>query len=116
MSVRWYALVDHEVIGPFETMDRWYIEHGGPDWRHREWERTGHDPWGVERTDLGDGREVSTVFLGLDHSFNWDNPNQLPIVFETMIFPDADLAGRYAWWDDAVTGHWQVVANATTLS
>ena len=61
--------------------------------------------------------EVSTVFLGLDHSFGRNGP---PILFETMIFNRA-VAGatesdmreilkgadcfRYASWDDAETGH-----------
>ena len=35
------------------------------------------------RRDVIDGSLVSTIFLGLDHGFNPDQP----IVFETMIFP-----------------------------
>lgn len=42
----------------------------------------------VKKTKQGDV-EVSTVWLGMDHSWSWegkpeDNPN--PIIFETMIF------------------------------
>ena len=29
---------------------------------------------------------VSTVFLGLDHRFNYNGPNDAPLVFETMVF------------------------------
>lgn len=54
--------------------------------------------------------EISTVFLGLDHSWG-DGP---PIVFETMIFAldqgddPFDLHNdmdRYATWDEARRGH-----------
>ncbi len=47
---------------------------------------------------------VSTVFLGLDHSFGGD----IPILFETMVFFDdgEDIAQeRYCTWDEAVVGH-----------
>lgn len=50
---------------------------------------------------------ISTVFLGLDHSFNEDGP---PVVFETMVFKDPtsfvdDYMERYCTWDEAVAGH-----------
>src|SRR5215831_12976163 len=49
---------------------------------------------------------VSTVFLGLDHSFLVG----MPILFETMIFTDRmemeELAiRRYATWEQAEQGH-----------
>ena len=50
-----------------------------------------------------DGIKVSTVFLGLDHSFG----GAPPILFETMIFGgkhDEDQS-RYATWKEAVAGH-----------
>lgn len=61
----------------------------------------------VAMTTFEIGFWVSTVFLGLDHSFADVGP---PILFETMIFaddgPGDDLAQeRYATWDDAVAGH-----------
>jgi hypothetical protein len=51
---------------------------------------------------------VSTVFLGLDHS--WD-PEGPPILFETMIFngPWNEWQERYATWDEAVAGHEEAV-------
>ena len=66
--------------------------------------------------DEANGYVVSTVFLGLDHSFTANGP---PILFETMVFrsedwhePDPDkrrLADqdmdRYATWDEAMKGH-----------
>ena len=74
----------------------------------------------VAQTMIGTVR-VSTVFLGIDHSFTLEGP---PIVFETMIFADDDWAGidqwRYATYDEAEQGHKvacsiaeQIVAEAT---
>lgn len=51
-----------------------------------------------------DGTKVSTVFLGLDHSFG-DGP---PLLFETMTFAPGDSGEeceRYTTWDEAVAGH-----------
>lgn len=49
---------------------------------------------------------VSTVFLGLDHNFNLD-PNQPPLLFETMIFDGIDDAyeTRCSTWDQAERMH-----------
>ena len=50
-----------------------------------------------------DGVKVSTVFLGIDYSFE-DN---LPLLFETMVFGgkhDEDL-WRYSTWEEAEKGH-----------
>jgi hypothetical protein len=55
---------------------------------------------------------VSTVFLGLDHGFCWDEDKYIPILFETMIFmhnnPGHELnqyEERYHTWDEALKGH-----------
>jgi hypothetical protein len=50
-----------------------------------------------------DGIVISTVFLGLDHSFG----NGPPLIFETMVFGgihDGECT-RYSTWDQAVAGH-----------
>ena len=50
---------------------------------------------------------ISTVFLGLDHSFG-DGP---PLLFETMVFGGA-LDGemdRYTTWEDAKQGHKEMI-------
>jgi len=54
-------------------------------------------------SDKIDKIRVSTVFLGLDHSFD-EGPPQL---FETMVFggPLADEMDRYATWAEAKSGH-----------
>lgn len=54
------------------------------------------------------GVDVSTVFLGINHSFG-DGP---PILFETMIFGGV-LDGeqcRYCTWDEAASGHRDICA------
>lgn len=51
---------------------------------------------------------VSTVFLGLDHSFG-EGP---PLIFETLISGgahDQDM-WRYSTWDEAVAGHEKAVS------
>lgn len=55
---------------------------------------------------------VSTVFLGLDHSFG-DGP---PLLFETMIFggPRDGYQDRYPTWGEAEKGHAIAVGLATT--
>lgn len=60
----------------------------------------------VAKTDTKNG-QVSTVFLGLDHSFG-DGPVQL---FETLVFGGTlnDEQDRYSTWDDAVSGHKEMV-------
>ncbi len=50
---------------------------------------------------------ISTVFLGLDHSFG----NGSPILFETLVFGGVfnGYMERYASWDEAVAGHERVL-------
>lgn len=62
----------------------------------------------VAYTKFDDGTEVSTVFLGLDHSFG-DGP---PVLWETMAFgPRAnDIQERYTSREDAQAGHDRIVA------
>jgi hypothetical protein len=60
---------------------------------------------------------VSTVFLGLDHSFALSgDPAQPPILFETMVFDDSNGRTevdqqRCSTWDEAVVQH-EAVASA----
>ena len=47
--------------------------------------------------------DISTVFLGLDHSFG-EGP---PLLFETLVFSgklDGEM-DRYSTWDEAIAGH-----------
>ena len=54
------------------------------------------------------GIEVSTVFLGLDHSFG----HGPPAIFESMIFGGEHDQGqwRYSTWEEAESGHKRIVA------
>ncbi len=47
--------------------------------------------------------QISTVFLGIDHSFG----GGLPLLFETMIFGGEhdEYQQRYSTWEDAENGH-----------
>ena len=49
------------------------------------------------------GQRISTVFLGLDHSFG----HGPPLLFETMVFggPMDQEQARYTTWEEAETGH-----------
>jgi hypothetical protein len=76
----------------------------------REWERW----WEVSKADcivakttIGEV-EVSTVFLGRDHSFMAGSP---PILFETMVFGgERDQAVvRYSTLEEAMHGHERIV-------
>lgn len=66
----------------------------------------------VAKTEVK-GKLVSTVFLGIDHGFDF-SPEAKPLLFETMIFPLgswSDLyCDRYATWEEAEEGHKKAVA------
>lgn len=70
----------------------------------------------IARTRVGDDREVSTVFLGLNHNFAAGPP----LLYETMVFDgggpyvDSPRMERYATWAEAVRGHWLMVARLLT--
>jgi hypothetical protein len=61
----------------------------------------------VARDTTRSGREVSTVWLGLDHGFTRSGA---PVIFETLVFPcgasGKDLDGaRYTTEEEALAGH-----------
>ena len=63
----------------------------------------------VNKTTTSQGHYVSTVFLGLDHSWTEDKV----LLFETMIFSeDKDVdeyQERYSTWKEAEEGHNKIV-------
>ncbi len=67
----------------------------------------------VAYTEKEDGVFISTVFLGIDHSFGGDKP----LLFETMIFGgDNDgYQDRYATKEEALAGHEEALLVATGL-
>lgn len=64
----------------------------------------------VARTQVSDDVFVSTIFLGLDHSFSGGDP----ILWETLIFggPHHGDGSRYTTREDALAGHERFVAKA----
>ncbi len=64
----------------------------------------------VAKTEISDGVNVSTVFLGLDHNFMGGTP----VLWETMIFggPHDQYCDRYTSREDALRGHEMAVAIA----
>jgi hypothetical protein len=94
MSDKCYILVGHEVA-PCPWLLPW-----------AQWMETADRQ--VKLSIQGDVR-VSTVFLGLDHSFRDSGP---PILFETMAFIGHESAGqeRYSTWEEAEAGHARWVA------
>lgn len=105
LAPRFYILAGQE---PVQVRDR-------TTW----WEWFGKADRQVCRTTIGN-LEVSTVFIGLDHSMHEDGP---AAIFETVVF-DADRVfgdtlfaedtQRYATWNDAVAGHVATVYRRTS--
>lgn len=61
-----------------------------------------------------DDVSVSTVFLFLDHNWNFEGP---PVLFETMVFGgklDKERA-RYSTYDEAELGHAMMVARVVAV-
>ena len=63
----------------------------------------------VAKTEIGDVR-ISTVFLGLDHSW----VGGPPLLFETLVFGGEldQEQERYSTWDEAEEGHKRMVKRA----
>jgi hypothetical protein len=65
---------------------------------------------------------ISTVWLGLDHSFSWPGHEREPLIFETMVFDqsaegmrkydDLDME-RYTTEEQALLGHAAMVTKVT---
>jgi hypothetical protein len=96
------------------------------DGRPMYWKLDGHTPVPATSVEFGAQFEkpevrrvaydeigavnVSTVFLGLDHSFRLQGP---PLLFETMIFgldDENEYQWRYSTWDEAEAGHARALA------
>lgn len=67
------------------------------------WRGTAGSLW----RDYIEGTMISTVFLGCGYSYD----NQLPALFETMVFggPDDQYQERYCTWEEAEKGHQRAV-------
>lgn len=70
-----------------------------------EWTKRDEQNRRVDYTTMSGDVFVSTVFLGLDHSFSDEGP---PVLFETMVLglDDAKIyQTRCSTWDEAVAMH-----------
>lgn len=93
-----FYILDGKAVKPVATVEEWarWFQKAGKPIRH-----------------IGDdtisGIRVSTVFLGIDHSFGESGP---PIVFETMVFggPLDQVQERYATYEEAFNGHMRWMA------
>jgi hypothetical protein len=90
-------------------MSRWYILNNNNKpipasiIEAADWLEEGSDRRTVKRDEIGD-ITVSTVFLGLDHSWT---PGGKPVLWETMIFGGEhdQYQERYTSHKDALEGH-----------
>lgn len=96
--MKWWILIGQTPIEV--TMDEWstWFELG----KHVIWQ-----------TKVGE-KTVSTIFLGIDHSFEPDA--EIPVLFETMVFNGGSLLEakqrRYRSYLDAEAGHKAAVRSA----
>jgi hypothetical protein len=102
---RYYMLVGHTPIAV--DMMTWAkaIEERRKSMRDKQ-----EDPWRVALTEINDKCYVSTVFIGLDHTWRHGDP----LLFETMTFggPLDQDQERYSTWEQAERGHAEVVTQA----
>ena len=90
-----YILEGHAVKGPVR-------------WReYFAWQRTNPETR-VASTALTEEIWISTVFLGMDHSFSGSGP---PLLFETRIFggPSDKFQKRCSTWEEAEALHAEAV-------
>lgn len=74
-----------------------------------QWMEDNLDKKAVKQESISDVR-ISTVFLGLDHSFPWDNENK-PVLWETMIFGGEHDQNQYRYtsYEEALEGHQRAI-------
>jgi hypothetical protein len=98
-AVFYYKLQGHKAVPCKDVLEwsRWYEKAD----RH------------VAETFVGKTR-ISTIFLGLNHSFHEDDDH--PLLFESMIYggPADQEQLRYCFWEDAEAGHQLLVEYART--
>lgn len=93
MKSRYYVLVDGEPVGCDDVL-AW-----GKFFANRDISKIGY-------TEIG-GIAISTVFLGVDHSYGGGEP----LLFETMVFGGeySEYQERYSTKKQAIEGHEKTV-------
>lgn len=101
-----YVLDEHGNPKPEPDLMAWglWMEH------HNEERIVAHDRDEGRNSSEETRISVSTVFIGVDHSWN---PNGPPLLYETMVFNGElnDTQMRYATREEALAGH-QIICNA----
>lgn len=79
------------------------------------WERAKKNQRNVKQEKIN-GYYISTVFLGINHSFK---EQSAPVLFETMVFEEREgkerqslqdeYQERYSTWDEALEGHQRAI-------
>lgn len=91
--------------------EAWYFDRDGNPISRTEWAWLFAQPeYQIVRHWHRDEWLVSTVWLGLDHGFGFE---ETPIIYETMVFRVPgfeDYERRYATEGDAVAGHDSIVS------
>ena len=85
-------MIYYDMDGNLITREEWAALMEDPDYRF------------LARTEVGEN-VVSTVWLGLDHSFG---EGLMPLIFETMVFPRGTQQ-RYMTKELALEGHEKMV-------
>jgi len=91
--MRFYILDEHNIPVAAEDALTW-----------AKWLEANDERRVVARTRVGECT-VSTVFLGLDHSFG----SIAPHLFETMVFPACEIQQRCSFWEEAEAQHSRIV-------
>lgn len=59
------------------------------------------------------GMLISTIFVGIDHNFYWDDEEYKPHIFETMVFKEGSYLENYcercSTWQEAEECHKKAV-------
>ena len=91
-----YYILEGRTVVPVDNVEEWARRYGGR-------------PCVVAQENVGN-RRVSTVFLGMDHSFNGSHA-----LFETMIFPQdswrEEYCERCSTYEEAEAMHAKAVAS-----
>jgi len=90
-----------------------YYDREGKPMTMDEWAKAYEGERRIGKTDLPDGKMVSTVWLGMNHRWG-DGP---PLIFETMVFgPDELDCERYSTEAEAADGHRRMVEKWAALA
>lgn len=97
-----------------------YYARNGDEITMEQWGKLFED-MGYKRVDIKtfpSGRWVSTVWLGLDHSFGFHGDDS-PLIFETMVFDGSSMMDeymeRYTTEEQAREGHQRIVQMVEAL-